>query len=170
MAGAGAGMNIVGMERRGRAVGSLVPLLPVLLGAGSIAGCYTYVPLGGLEPPAGARVEAALTPYGSDTLARYLGPDVNTLRGDVLIAERSAFLLSVTSVEDRSGRVTSWSREQVLVPRTAIEALQKRRFSLGRSLILGAVLVGGSAATWQFIRGGFSVGAPPSRSGGGATH
>jgi hypothetical protein len=163
--------------RGGRAVGSPVPralsapsrLLPWLLVSGVLSACYAYVPLGGAEPSAGARVEAELTAFGSDTLARYLGPGVNTLRGDVVTTESSAFVLSVTAVEDRAGRVMSWSREQVRVPRAAIGTLHKRRFSLGRSVILGAALLGGSMATWEFVRGGFSVGSATSGSGGGAS-
>lgn len=143
--------------------------LPWLLVSGVLSGCYVYVPLRVVEAPVGSHVEADLTPYGSDTLARYLGPGVNTLRGDIVTAESSIFVLSVTSVEDRAGRVTSWSREQVLVPRGVIVTLQQRRFSLGRSVILGAALVGGSMATWQFVRGGFSLGSHSSGSGGGGS-
>ncbi|HVH68268.1 MAG TPA: hypothetical protein VM716_10405 [Gemmatimonadales bacterium] len=149
---------------------ALLRLLPPLLVSGAVWGCYVYVPLRAVEAPVGSHVEAELTPYGSDTLARYLGPGVNTLRGDIVTAEGSSFVLSVTSVEDRSGRVTSWSREQVQVPRAVIGTLQRRRFSLGRSLILGAAVVGGSLATWQFVRGGFSVGSQSSGSGGGGSH
>jgi len=134
-----------------------------------LSACYAYVPLGAVDPLVGARVEAELTAYGSDTLTRSLGPDVTTLRGDVVTAESSLLVLSVTSVQDRSGRVLSWSGEHVRVPHAAIGGLEQRRFSLGRSVVLGAVVVASSMATWGFVRGGFSVGAPASGSGGGAS-
>ena len=99
---------------------------------GALAGCYVYRPLDTVEPRVGARVSADLTDGGSDTLARYVGPGVTSLRGGVLSAERAAVTLAVTSVMDRSGQQQFWKGEPVRVPRAAIRDFAQRRLSLGR--------------------------------------
>ena len=116
---------------------------------GLLAGCYFYEPLRTTEPQVGTRVAAELTGYGSDTLARYVGPSVTSVRGYVVSAENTNVVLSVTSVTDRYGQEQSWRGERVRVPRLAIQDFQQRRFSLGRTLLLGAALVGGSVAAWE---------------------
>jgi hypothetical protein len=138
-----------------------------LVACGLLAGCYIYEPLATVEPRVGTRVSAELTGYGSDTLAPYVGPRVTALRGYVVSTETANVVLSVTSVTDRTGVEQSWQGERVRVPRRAIQDFQQRKFSLGRSLLLGAAFLGGSVAAWEVFKGGFSGGSLPGPGGGG---
>jgi len=133
-----------------------------------LSGCYIYRPLGTAEPSVRARVAAELTDRGSDTLSRDVGPGITTLRGDVVSAADAEVILSVTSVIDRSGRDQSWKREHVRVPRMAVQDFQRREFSLGRSLLLGAAFLGGSVVAWEAFQGGIIGGGAQRGGGGGA--
>src|SRR3989442_15700891 len=113
---------------------------------GLLAGCYFYEPLRTTQPQVGTRVAAELTGYGSDTLARYVGPSVTSVRGYVVIAENTNVVLSVTSVTDRYGQEQSWRGERGGVPAPAIPDVQQRRVSPGPPLLLGAAPLGGSGA------------------------
>ena len=144
-------------------MGRLIPLIV----CGLLAGYYFYEPLRTTEPQVGTRVAAELTGYGSDTLARYVGPSVTSVRGYVVSAENTNVVLSVTSVTDRYGQEQSWRGERVRVPRLAIQDFQQRRFSLGRTLLLGAALLGGSVAAWDIFKGGLRGGSVPGPGGGG---
>jgi hypothetical protein len=142
-------------------------VLWVLLAEGALSGCYVYGPVSNVEPQVGSRVSAELTTYGTDTLAPYVGPGVTTLRGAVVRTEESSVVLSLTSVTDRYGQQQSWRGEQVRVPAAAVERFQRRSFSLGRSMLLGAALLAGSLGAWEAFQGGSSGGALPP--GGGTT-
>ena len=89
------------------------------------------------------------------------------VRGYLVSAENTNFVLSVTSVTDRYGQEQSWRGERVRVPRLAIQDFQQRRFSLGRTLLLGAALLGGSVAAWDIFKGGLRGGSVPGPGGGG---
>ena len=133
---------------------SLVSLVAV----GALAGCYVYRPIDTVEPRVGTRVAADLTDVGSDTLARYVGPGVTSLRGGVVNTEGAAVTLAVTSVTDRSGQQQFWKGEQVRVPRVAVRDFTQRSFSLGRSVLLGAALLGSSLVAWEAFQGGIHGG------------
>ena len=139
------------------------------IAAGALAGCYVYRPLDTVEPRVGARVSADLTDVGSDTLARYVGPGVTSLRGGVVSAEQAAVTLAVTSVMDRAGQQQFWKGERVRVPRGAVRDFEQRRLSVGRSVLLGAALLGSSLVAWQAFAGGIHGGRlMPGGVGGGA--
>ena len=139
------------------------------IAVGALAGCYVYRPLDTVEPRVGARVSADLTDVGSDTLARYVGPGVTSLRGGVVSAEQAAVTLAVTSVTDRAGQQQFWKGERVRVPRGAVRDFEQRRLSVGRSVLLGAALLGSSLVAWQAFAGGIHGGRlMPGGVGGGA--
>jgi len=125
----------------------------LVIALGMLSGCYAEVPLGTLEPQAGTRIVAELTGYGSDTLAGAVGPGVTTLRGYVVSADNTDVTLSVTSVSSRFGPDQSWRGEQVRVPLRVVQNVQLRKFSLGRSLLLGAAFLGGSVVAWEAFKG-----------------
>ena len=140
-----------------------------MVAVAALAGCYVYRPLDSVEPRVGTRVSADLTDGGSDTLARYVGPGVTSLRGGVLNAERAAVTLAVTSVMDRSGQQQFWKGEPVRIPRAAVRDFEQRRFSPGRSVLLGAALLGSALAAWEAFQGGIHGGRlMPGGVGGGA--
>src|SRR2546423_7499716 len=138
-------------------MGRFVPLIVCVI----LAGCFVYEPLNTVEPRVGTRVSAELTGHGSDTLAGYVGPRVTALRGYVVSAESTNVMLSVTSVTDRNGQEQSWRGERVQGPRLAIQDFQQKKFSLGRSLLPGAMFLGGSVAAWQTFQAGGPRGSVP---------
>src|SRR5947208_2015664 len=147
-------------------MGRLIPLIV----CGLLAGCYFYEPLRTTEPQVGTRVAAELTGYGSDTLARYVGPSVMSVRGYVVSAENTNVVLSVTSVTDRYGQEQSWRGERVRVPRLAIQAFQKSGSSLGPTPLPAAADLGGPVAAGDFFKGGLRGGPLPGPGGAGAGH
>ena len=140
-----------------------------MVAVAALAGCYVYRPLDTVEPQVGTRVSADLTDGGSDTLARYVGPGVTSLRGGVVSTEGAAVTLAVTSVMDRSGQQQFWRGEPVRVPRAAVRDFEQRRLSLGRSVLLSAALLGSSVVAWEAFQGGIHGGRlMPGGVGGGA--
>lgn len=132
----------------------------------ALSGCHVYLPLGTAEPRVGTRVSAELTDHGAGTLGPYVGPGVTTLRGDVIGAESTDVVLSVSSATHGSGTETSWRGEQVRVPRGAVQRFEERRVSVGRSLLFGAAFLAGSIVAWSAFRAGISGGSLPSPGGG----
>jgi hypothetical protein len=138
-----------------------------LIALAVLTGCYVYRPLGTVGPQVGTRVTAELTDYGSDALARSVGPGIVTLRGGVVSAESADITLSVTSVTDRSGQMKSWRGERLRVPRVAVQEYQERKFSPGRSVLLGVALLGSVLAAREAFEGGTRGGTLPRGGGGG---
>src|SRR2546428_2335767 len=117
-----------------------------VVACGLLAGCYFYEPLRTTQPQVGTRVAAELTGYGSDTLARYVGPSVTSVRGYVVSAENTNVVLSVTSVTDRYGQEQSWRGGRADDPRPAVHDLQPREIPLGATLPLPPALPEGAVA------------------------
>lgn len=142
-------------------VGMLCTMLP-LLGA-----CYFYDSVEQPAPVAGTRIEAELTGAGSDELASQLGPEIATLRGHLLESDHSSLLLSINSVTVKNHERTSWKGEQVRIPLSTVSRVHQRKFSLGRTLLLGGAAMGGLvAALVAFEGGGFASGGGVGTGGG----
>ena len=105
--------------------------------------CYRMVPLGTSVPPTGITVVADLNNRGSDSLARFIGPGIVNLRGDVLAATDSSMQLAMRLVVDRRGIETFWTKEAVTVKREYVERLQERKLSARRSIIAGVAIAVG---------------------------
>jgi hypothetical protein len=117
-----------------------VPILCV------VCGCYQSVPveLNRVEP--GTKLRVTLTDAGADSLARYLGPGVETVDGKLISSTDANVSLGVTSVAMRSGQDQFWKGETVAIPRSALATVQQRKVNKGRSLILGGALVAALAS------------------------
>lgn len=132
-----------------------------------LGGCYFYDSVEQPAPVAGTRIEAELTGAGSDELASQLGPQVATLRGHLLESDHSSLLLSINSVTVKNHERTSWKGEQVRIPLSTVSRVQQRKFSLGRTLMLGGAAIGGLvAALVAFEGGGFASGGGVGTGGG----
>jgi hypothetical protein len=142
-------------------VSTLWAALPLL------GGCYTYDSVGHPAPLAGTRIEAELTGTGAAELAGQLGPDITALRGQVIDSNHVGLLVSLNSVTVRSHERTSWKGEQVRIPLSTVARVNQRRFSLGRSLLLGGAAIGALvAAVVAFDGGGSAVGGGVGTGGG----
>lgn len=113
----------------------LVPILCVL------CGCYESVPiqLNSVQP--GTKIRVTLTDAGTDSLARYLGPGVQTVDGKLISTDESKLSVGVTSISMRSGQDQYWKGETVAIPRTALATVQQRKVNKPKSLLLGGVLI-----------------------------
>ena len=118
----------------------LVPIMCVL------CGCYESVPVEVNRLQPGTKLRVTLTDAGADSLARYLGPGVETVDGKLISTTDSNVALGVTSIAMRSGQDQFWKGETVAIPRSALATVQQRRVNKSRSLLLGGVLVAALAS------------------------
>ena len=119
-----------------------------------VAGCYSYTPLPAPVPAAGARVQAALTNDGADSLANRVGPGVVAVEGDVVRADSSKLTLAIRQVQNARGERDDWQGEPVDIPRRFVKGLQQRRLALGGTSLLGGAVAVGLVALTQVFRGG----------------
>jgi hypothetical protein len=106
-------------------------------------GCYTAISVSGDALHPGARVYVDLTESGTTDLARYLGPNVRQMYGDVSTRSDTGIVLSLRSVTDRRSIETLWSGENVPVSPREIADIRERRLSKQKSWLFGSGLVAG---------------------------
>jgi hypothetical protein len=142
-------------------LGIVCALLP-LVGA-----CYTYDVVELPTPAAGTRIEAELTGAGSLELAEQLGQNIAAVRGEVVASDDLEMLLALNSVTVKDNDRTSWKGEQVRIPLTTVARVHRRRFSLGRTLLLGGAAIGALVAAGLAFDGeGSAVGGGVGTGGG----
>jgi len=114
---------------------NLAPILCIL------CACYESIPteLGRVEP--GTKLRVSLTDLGADSLARYLGPGVETIDGKLISTTETRVSLAVTQVSMRSGQDQFWKGETVVVPRSSLGTVQARRVNKPKSLLLAGAFV-----------------------------
>lgn len=124
---------------RGRLVG--VGLAGLLL-----AGCSTMRPLQGAEPQVGTKVAFDVNDAGRVALGGTMGPEIAQVEGQLIEKNSEGYLLAVSTTRLLRGGEQAWSGEQVRVKPEFLGSAYQRRFSMGRSLALGAVAIGGFGA------------------------
>ena len=72
-----------------------------------------------------------------------MGPEIAQVEGDLLEKDSASYLLSVHNVKMLRGGEQAWSGEQVRLKSEYVGYAYLRRFSIGRSISLGALAVGG---------------------------
>jgi hypothetical protein len=113
----------------------------------TLSGCYSQARVdAGSPPPVGAEVAAEITDQGRVALADSLGPSPRRVEGRLVSASDSAITLAVTGVRSQRGDRTPWAGERVTLPRSSFSGITERRLSVARSVIAGAVAVGGLVA------------------------
>ncbi len=131
-----------------------------------LAGCYTYVPLGGTypEPVPGRRVAVELTDTGRYAMSSQLGPEANRVEGVLLARSDSTYDMSVSMLVGLWGAQSKWEGEHVTLRREYVRRMSERRFSAWRT----AVVAGGAGAgflafvlTRSLIGGGNTSDTPP---------
>jgi len=105
-------------------------------------GCYAFRPLLGATPRVGERVRVELTPSGSMELARYLGPNVAVVEGDLSsIASDGTMMVAVDFVHMMNGVRQPWSGEGLVsIPAAYSSGLTQRTFLKSQSIFAGTVL------------------------------
>jgi hypothetical protein len=139
----------------------LAPVLCVL------CACYESVPIELARVQPGAKIRISLTDAGADSLARYLGPGVETIDGKLISTSDSGVSLSVTSVAMRSGQDQFWKGETVVIPRYSLGTVLARRVNKPKSLLLGGAFVVALATLKLAGVGGGNGGSHNSGGGGG---
>lgn len=141
--------------------GALRRLCSALVLPSLAAACHRYTPVIGAVPP-GARVSAQLTDRGTVEMARFVGPGVGVIEGQVVAADDNVVTLAVSAVRQRNGIENYWAGEQVAVERNLVAKLEERRVSRPRTAAAAAgftLLLGAIAAA-------FILGNDPGSSGG----
>ena len=120
----------------------------LLLGAFGLAvqGCYTLQPVSGVEPQVGTVVAFDVNDAGRTALGGTIGPEIAQVEGRLLEKENGRFLLAVSTVRLLRGGEQVWSGEQVRFQSEYLGPAYERRFSAGRTALLGAAGVGGLGA------------------------
>ena len=139
----------------------LAPVLCVL------CACYESVPIELARVQPGTKIRVSLTDAGADSLARYLGPGVETIDGKLISTSDSGVSLSVTSVAMRSGQDQFWKGETVVIPRYSLASVLARRINKPKSLLLGGAFVVALATLKLSGVGGGNSGGQNSGGGGG---
>lgn len=139
---------------------------PMLITLVFVAGCFSYHPLAQTAPAPGTKVVATLTGQGSVEMAHQVGPEIASLKGQVVESRDSVLILSLVSVTGRNEQETFWKGERVRVPLAAVDRLEQRRFALGRSLLWGGAAVGALVVAGAAFEGSGASGG--GTGGGGA--
>ena len=111
-----------------------------------LAGCSTMRPLQGTEPQIGTTVAFDVNDAGRVALGGTMGPEIAQLEGQLIEKNSEGYLLAVSTTRLLRGGEQAWSGEQVRVKPEFLGSAYARRFSLGRSIALGGVALGGFGA------------------------
>jgi len=131
-----------------------------------LCGCYASYPINMAQARPGTKLRVGLTDAGSDSLARYLGPGVQTVDGKLLRSTDTDVSLGVTQISMRSGIDQYWKGEAVVLPKYSVATVEERRMSKPRTFLLAGAIIA-ALATVKLSGVGGSSGAPTSHGGGG---
>ena len=106
-------------------------------------GCHSYAPIDPqVAPSLGTDVRVRLTDAGAVALAPLIGNRVELVDGGLVAVADTAVTLSVTQTTDRLGNESPWRGEQVAIPRTMVDAFEKRTLDRGKSYLVGGITAG----------------------------
>jgi len=111
-----------------------------------LTGCTSLQPAGGVSPEVGSKVAFDVNDAGRVALGGTMGPEIAQVEGKVIERDTSGYLLSVSGIRLLRGGEQAWSGEQVRLRREYLSSAYTRHVSLGRSIALGAIGLGGFTA------------------------
>jgi hypothetical protein len=143
-------------------------IAPLALGL-FLGSCYTLRPTKGAVPDVGTRVAFDVNDAGRIALGGSMGPEISQIEGRLISKENGEYVVAVSSVQLLRGGQQVWSGEQVRIKPEHVRSVYERRLSTGRSIALGASVVG-SVAAFLVTRalttsGSDNPGGPPSDTG-----
>ncbi len=100
----------------------------------------------GPEPQAGTVVGFDINDAGRTGLENTMGPDLSRVEGQLIEKDSAGYLLAVSNVKLRNGGAQVWSGERVRIRSDYFYNMYERKFSLGRTVALGALAAGGLGA------------------------
>lgn len=143
-------------------------LIAALLLGLQLAGCYTYVPTSTGAVPPGSVVTVSVTDRGRVGLTEAVGPGVRRIGGSVMSRTDTAVVLAVNTVQHLDlGVPVRWAGESVVIPSDYVAEIREKRFSKGRTAILGAAIVAGAVAASAIAIAGFGGDPDTDKPGGG---
>lgn len=113
-----------------------------------LIGCYSYQPIEAAAVPVGMEVRAHITGAASDRVAPMLHSlDVRTLVGSVTENINGSMMLEVPNgaMSNMTEGVVAL-RARVPITPSDLVTLERRKLDVGRTMILGAGIVGGVSA------------------------
>ena len=129
----------------------------VAVGALALCACYRYVPETAPEPVPGSEYRAHLTPEGAARLRPLVGQDVIRVDGRVLAVSDTAYHVSLGATGVTTDpRPVIWSGEQMWIPRSAVERLERRELDRPRTMRAAALYTAGvmlAGSVWLSISG-----------------
>ncbi len=127
----------------------------------ALAGCYTYAPYRVATPEPGKSLRVVLTDTGGDSLARFVGPNVATIDGKLVLANDDGLEIGVKQVTMHDGLEQYWKGETVTIPKPYISSVQVKTFSWPKTGLLAGIVVvavlalqGSGALNGVFNQGG----------------
>ena len=132
-------------SRRARS-GSLIRGAALVAVLQVVGGCYTSTRL---EPGGGTRgqnVTVELSDRGRVALGDALGPFPFRVSGRLTAVSESTLALAVRNVESIRGQASTWTGEEVALPRSGVSGVQSRRLDRGRTALLAGSLLAGIIA------------------------
>ena len=124
-------------------------LFVIVLLIAALTGCYTYRPIALEQTPRGAYVSAQLTDAGTAELGRLLGPSVVAVEGQLIDATTDQVSLSVKTTRQTNGVENFWTGETVDLPRLHVARVTERRFSRGRTALVGGSIAFALFGLWH---------------------
>ena len=110
-----------------------------------LAGCYTMQPARGTVSDVGTRMALDVNDAGRVALGGSMGPEISQIEGQLLGKEAGDYVVAVSAIKLLRGGEQSWSGEKVHIKSEYVSSVYERRFSMGRTLALGAVGAGAIA-------------------------
>jgi hypothetical protein len=112
----------------------------LLMGASSLAGCYTTRPVVSAPAP-GTTVLLDLNDRARVQLGDRIGPSAARIEGIVRAQNDTAYMLRVSSVTYLNGQSNRWSGEPFNVPANLVSNAHFREFSRSRTTAVGVAIV-----------------------------
>jgi hypothetical protein len=132
------------------------------------SGCYSYVPVAEPAAPLGDEVRVHLSDAGAADLAREIGPRMASIDARVIeVGPDSSLKLAVTQLRSMRGEPVAWQGDAPLVvPRSAIASLERRRLAQGRTVAASTAATAAAVAIGVLAvrgagKGSGSGGSPP---------
>lgn len=149
--------------RRSRITVLIAPLLAPLLAA--TTACHTWIPVDATPTPGGT-VDVVLTAEGTAAVTPIVGPNVGSLRGEVLRANEDTATIAVHELTTRDGQPLYVQGTTLALARSSASVIRVRQIDRRRTVIAGTLAVIGTAALIRTVRFGGGGNLP---GGGGGT-
>lgn len=118
-------------------------------------GCHRWIPAPPPQGPGpGAIVEVTLTADGTAAVTSLVGPNVGSLRGEVLATNGDTIRIAVQELMTRDGQPLYLQGLSLDLPSSAASSVRQRQFDRRRTAIAVAVAAAGTVALIRAVRFG----------------